>query len=236
MAQMCHIPRLRDCDIRIAKTSKGIGGQSEPSQRSLCFGSPLEAKKELMASVAVARRFYVVCLLALFLVPLALGNEDTSGLDVRAGQRTAVRFFYEPPGNSYFHTPLVFVAVSDEDPRLNSAPSLESGRTAFVRVSEMKSLLDGLRRLGLAWRVAPERTSFGPAINLDHTGKMDITVISSNATAIASIEPKHICRDLSSLDSALSTPRALWELQKFAFSYDCNVPGFDNEAYPDHGP
>jgi hypothetical protein len=197
-------------------------------------GAPENAQNSALKSVAVVRRFYAVCLLLLLIVSLASANADGNRLNIHADQSTAVRFFYDPAGSNYFHTPLVFVVANDRDEQLNTAPALDAGRTAFIRLSEMKMLVDGLARLGLIWHTSPERVPFGPSIQLNQTGRMDITVISSKATAITGLNPKDICATLSSLDSALSTPRALWELQRFTASYHCPVSGFNPDAYPDH--
>lgn len=71
-----------------------------------------------------------------FLACAGRGQSQTSGNKklverIVADENTAIRFFYDPPGGDYFHVPLVFRPVKNGDSRLNTAPILEEGRTAF---------------------------------------------------------------------------------------------------------
>lgn len=163
-------------------------------------------------------------------------------------ENTAVRFFYDPPDGGYFHVPLVFRAVKDGDARLNSAPILEEGRTAFIPITEIGELLKGLANTELQWQESEAVQALGPykRIGLLHEGNkmvfrgedgysvMAITIAHSKGTAKAILKPKRICETLKPLDSALKTPRALWEFQGFRINYGCKVPGFKPEDYPDH--
>jgi hypothetical protein len=65
-------------------------------------------------------------------------------------------------------------------------------------------------------------------------GVMEIRVVSPKGTAVATVSPKRICPTLEPLDAALATSRALWEFQLFRVEDGCKVPGFNNQAYPDH--
>ncbi len=149
-------------------------------------------------------------------------------------ENTAVRFFYNPAGD-YFHFPLVFRAVGQKDPRLNTAPMLIEGRTAYISFSEMQQLMQGLARSGLLWRQS-EKVEVLRSFKVEPpwVEHLEITVVSSKGTARASLDPKNICETLKRLDSALKTPRALWEFQRLRLNYDCKVPGFIYDAYPDH--
>jgi len=147
-------------------------------------------------------------------------------------ENTAVRFFYQPAGD-YFHVPLVFRAVELKDPRLNTAPMAVEGRTAYVSLSEMQQLMQGLAHSDMAWQESEKVETLGSYKKLDITDDMAITAVSSKGTARASLTPKKICKTLKLLDSALKTPRALWEFQGFRLNYGCKVPGFRYGAYPD---
>ncbi len=155
-------------------------------------------------------------------------------LDASVSLNTAVRFFFTP-GN-YFHTPLIFRVVTSQDQRLNTAPMLPEGRTVYISAPEMQRLLKGLQKLGLSWRESKVKIEFGDATEITPDYRLAITVISSAGTAEAGFDPNKICQNLAPLDSALSTPRALWEFQEFRTEYKCAVPGFNGQKYPDHWP
>lgn len=181
------------------------------------------------------RSFWLLVPLSALIVLLgwAQSSENKGGFGSQTSADTAIRFFYQPAGN-YFHAPLIFQVVGENDPQLATAPMSDAGRSAFIRLSEMKALTQGLERLGLTWKTSQKAEVFGPAIDLNSTGNMDITIRFSKSTALAELDPKNICSALDTLGQSLSTPRAQWEFQKFRLNYGCSVPGFNPEAYPDH--
>jgi hypothetical protein len=158
---------------------------------------------------------------------------DGNVLNSPADESVAIRFFFQPPGDS-FHAPLIFRVVDEKDPRLNTAPILDSGRTAYISLSDMQRLLPAVTHLPLLWRHAETVEVFGSSRVLQLVDTMDITVVSSHGTARAALDPKKICETLKPMDSAIKTPRALWEFQLFRIGYGCKVPGFNYDAYPDH--
>ncbi len=189
-----------------------------------------------MKAIQEVRRFIWLLVPLLGLIVLlgwAQTGENTGGTGSRVSADTAIRFFYHPAG-SYFHAPLIIRVVGENDPQLITAPMSEAGRTTYIRLSEMKSLTQGLERLGLTWKVSQEAEEFGPAFDLALTGKMDITVRLSKSTELAELDPKSICTTLGVLAPSLTTPRAQWEFRKFRLNYGCRVPGFNSDAYPDH--
>lgn len=152
---------------------------------------------------------------------------------------TAVRLFYNlgaEKSRDYFHGPLTFRAVTEGDPRINTAPLVpHRGRTVYISFGEMRNLIDGLARFDVPWESSRGRESLDWSVEpLPDTDKMDILIVFSKGTARAKLDPKKICTVLKPLDSALKTPRALWEFQRFRLNYGCQVPGFDAGAYPDH--
>lgn len=146
-------------------------------------------------------------------------------------ENTAVRFFYDI-GTDYFHFPLIFRPVAQGDPRLNTAPMGEEGRTAYVSGKEMRDLIRGLANSGLSWQESEKVEPLGSFKHVLITN--EIRVVCSKGTAIAHFDPKRICQTLELLDSELKTPRALWEFQLFRQGYGCKVTGFNWDAYPDH--
>lgn len=185
------------------------------------------------------------CVLALALLVAAYGekvqsnqnHERLSVLNSPVDEKTVVRFFYQPSGD-YFHFPLVFRVVEENDPLLNTAPMREEGRTAYISLSEMQDLAHLLAHSGLGWQESETVEVLGSCKKLGLNGigldTMDVRFVSSRGTATAEFSPKVICMILKPLDSALKTPRALWEFQRFRLNYNCKVPGFKPDAYPDH--
>jgi hypothetical protein len=165
-------------------------------------------------------------------------REGASVLNSPVGEHTVVRFFYQPAGGDYFHFPLVFRAVKEGDPQLNTAPMQEEGRTAYISLLEMRELVQTLAKMDLAWKESDAVEPLGPFKKLMRAGiglnAMEVFVGCSKATARAPIAPKRICETVAPLDSAFRSPRAVWELQLFRLGYDCKVPGFKEDAYPDH--
>jgi hypothetical protein len=160
-------------------------------------------------------------------------RERVSVLDSPVDKKTAVRFFYDPPGD-YFHKPLVFHLAEDGSPVLNTAPVHEEGRIAYISVSEMRALVNSLAHTRLAWRESKTVEVLGSFKSLPVSDDMEILVTFANGTAKAEISPKAICATLRPLDAVLKTPRALWEFQLLRLDDGCEVPGFKAEAYPDH--
>ena len=157
---------------------------------------------------------------------------DGNVLNSPADESVAIRFFLQPPGD-YFHAPLVFRVVDQKDPCLNTAPMLESGRTAYITLSEMQRLLPAVSHTRY-WQEGEVVEVLGSPSVLSIARMMDITIVSSHGTARGTLDPKEICHTLGPWDSLLRTPRALWEFQLFRQGYDCKVPGFNYDAYPEH--
>lgn len=162
-------------------------------------------------------------------------REGASVLNSSVDENTVVRFFYQPALGDYFHFPLIFRAVGESDPLLITAPMREEGRTAYISRSEMRELVGHLAQMDLAWKESNAVEALGPFKKLDPAGiGLEIFVGYSKGTARTMIAPAKICETLTPLDSTLKSPRAVWELQLFRSGYDCKVPGFKYDAYPDH--
>lgn len=85
-------------------------------------------------------------------ITLCRQNQQTGTVfNSKVQENTAVRFFYEPPGN-YFHVPIVFHAVEPEDRRLNTTPVDVQGRIAYISLNEMSLLLRVLARSNVSWQ------------------------------------------------------------------------------------
>ncbi|MHB8486278.1 MAG: hypothetical protein ACYDCM_11225 [Candidatus Acidiferrales bacterium] len=154
-------------------------------------------------------------------------------LECPADETAAIRFFYNS-GPDYFHFPLIFRAVSQGDPRLNTAPMGVEGRTAYISRTEMRQLIQKLAHSDASWQESEKVEALGSFKQLRSSDSMEILIVCSKGTTRAKVDPKTICETLKLLDSALKTPRALWEFQLFRQGYGCHVPGFNPDAYPDH--
>jgi hypothetical protein len=159
---------------------------------------------------------------------------NQSDLHLEADEKTVVRFFYQPAPGDYLHAPLVFRVVEEGSPLLNTAPMREAGRTAYISLSEMRGIVETLKRSDIVWEESADIVTLGSYKKLPLFDDMAILVANSMGTAKTRIAPKTICRTLKPLDAALKTPRALWEFQGFRLNYGCEVPGFAHDAYPDH--
>jgi len=176
------------------------------------------------------------CILILAILTTAAGqaSKDVTkvhGLTLPASKDTTVRFFFQPLDGRYFHIPLLFRVVNKSDPRRNTAPMLDVGRTAYVSLSEMQQIVARLAQLPLQWDESAKIQKLETYEDLDLVPRMRIDILSVDGTAKSSIDPDNICKTLSQLDDALQTPRALWEFQLFRMGYDCRVPNFNPDAY-----
>ena len=148
---------------------------------------------------------------------------------------TAVRFFYNPPAGAYFHFPLVLCTVTAGDARLSASRMQPEGRVSYVTQADMARLLRGLAAAGLSWRVSIAVQPLGSFKKLGTLPpEMQILVVSSKGTAWAFVDPKQICTTLAPLDSAIKTPRALWQFQRLRVDDRCAVQGFNWDAYPEY--
>jgi len=174
-------------------------------------------------------------LLGLFLLTAATAcsAQSPNVLHSPADPSTAVRFFFD--GGNYFHPPIIFRVVPPTDKRLDTAPVLRPGRTVYITQTEMQKLLEGLLAMGLHWDKS-RRTSFEDATRVLPEYGMSIYVLSSRGTVKSGFDTSKICQNLAPLDSAFHTPRALWEFKVFQAEFNCEIPGLDGNAYPDHWP
>ena len=146
----------------------------------------------------------------------------------------AIRFFYNNESN-YFHGPLLFRSVPAGDPRLNTAPMLDEGRTAYISHEEMSELLSRIASTDFQWQNSEKSEALGKGTRIPYRGDyMQVLVLCRKNTSKGRIEPKQICQKLAPLDAALVSPRARWEFQLLRVNDGCTVQNFDYDAFPDH--
>jgi|HubBroStandDraft_5_1064220.scaffolds.fasta_scaffold27558_2 hypothetical protein len=146
---------------------------------------------------------------------------------------TTVRFFYHPPNADRFVFPLVFRVADPNDERMKVAPVLAEGRTVHISLSEMQDLVAGMTRSILMGQQTRGIEVLEPWEMIPTTETMDVVLIFSKGAARGAILRRNICKTLGSLDSAIKTPRAYWEFQRFRSYYECRVSGFDDAKYSD---
>ena len=154
-------------------------------------------------------------------------------LTLAADKDSVVRFFFFPDFNNYFHGALLFRVVEENDPRWNTAPVSDVGRSAYITLSEMRGLFAALSAEPLSWQESPKIEELETYKTIRSDGRMDIKILSSGGTAKSGIPPKEMCETLARLDPVLRTPRALWEFQFFRQQFECRVPNFNPKAYHD---
>jgi hypothetical protein len=154
-------------------------------------------------------------------------------LTLVADKDSVVRFFFFPAYNNYFHVALLFRVAEENDPRWNTVPLFDEGRTAYISFSEMRGLFAALSAEPLSWEESAKIEELETYKTIRSDGRMDIKILSSGGTAKSGIPPKQMCETLARLDPVLRTPRALWEFQFFRQQFDCRVPNFDPRAYHD---
>lgn len=183
-------------------------------------------------------RVCFLLLVTLMSAPWSSGQAASQGpaLTLYASKDSVVRFFYQPSDSSYFHVALLFRVVEESDPRWNTAPVFEVGRTAYVSLSDMQRLMTNLSHLSLRWDESAKVESLETYKNIHSYGGMGIKALSANGTAKATIQPEKTCETLAPLDDALRAPRALWEFQLFRSQYHCRVPNFNPNAYLERVP
>jgi hypothetical protein len=160
-------------------------------------------------------------------------NPDPGILASPADATTAVRFFFHPPGSDRFVYPLVVRVAPDNDEKMKTAPLLTEGRTVYISLPEMKDLLGSMERSIMMGQQTRNVEVFGSWEMIPSSEAMDVFVISSKGAARGVVLQKDICKTLSSLDSSIRNPRALWEFEKFRLYNGCRVPGFDDAKYSD---
>jgi hypothetical protein len=191
-----------------------------------------------MSKVNCVARICFLLLVTFASAPRSSSQATSQGhtLTLPADKDSVVRFFYQPDHNNYFHVALLFRVVDENDPRRNTAPVFDVGRTAYISISEMRKLLTALSAASLSWEESTTVEGLETYKTIHSYRGMGVKILSSKGTAKATIQADKICETLAPLDGALRTPRALWEFQLYRLQYDCRVPSFDPKAYPDRMP
>lgn len=131
-----------------------------------------------MAMHTALRVFFLMTLLSASL-SAGQSTKEAASLTLPVDKNIVVRFFYLP-ANDYLHPALIFRVAGAKSQRLNTAPiTNHGGRTPYISIKEMQSLIKMLDRSGLAWRETktvevPKMVGFR-----ETTGKLEIKIFSS---------------------------------------------------------
>lgn len=151
-----------------------------------------------------------------------------------AGEKDiGIRVFYAPLTDKIapFKFPRVFVPTSAQDPRLGKL----YGYTLYVLPKEVESLLRKLYELDLNWKAHSTPTPLrvrGPQLpTVAVHDRVQVIVSCDKGSCEAFFDGDRFCAVLAGLDSALTTPRALWEFQGYRVNFGCKVPEYDPHKF-----
>jgi hypothetical protein len=149
-------------------------------------------------------------------------------------EKTALSFYWFGDMDSHFRDPINFFVVPDADRRMHKVEMPEEDRqvNVFVSAVEMKRIFDGLKALALPWADLGGREEFKDKFHRKGTDMLDITVVSSDATAKAYIRIARMCDQLDRLDSVMPSPRILWQFRTFRLDNGCYIRDYDNSVIP----
>jgi hypothetical protein len=152
-------------------------------------------------------------------------------LSTPVDDNTVVRFYYLPQVRDHYIHPLVLRVATHNEDQMQNAPLLLEGVTAYISLSEMKSLVAKMIDTIEMPLQTGNREVLGSFQFLPETIDMDAVIIYSKGAARGSIAPKDICAKLEALNSTIRSPRALWQFQLFRRYNACLVPNFDSTKY-----
>jgi hypothetical protein len=112
-------------------------------------------------------------------------SNERHPLTLIADKNSVVRFFFIPAYIAYFPGPLVIRVVEENDPRWNTAPVNDVGRSAYITLSEMRRLFAALSAELLSWEESPKIEELETYKTIRNDGRMDIKILSSGGSRFA---------------------------------------------------
>jgi hypothetical protein len=183
------------------------------------------------------RKTHYAIVLSLLSFPIVCAGQtvkDSRVLSSVANNNTRIRIFYQHDIEDYFYPPIIVRAVSERDPRRDTAPLKPEGRFVFVTMTEIQELLKILSLSTIGWSETSKAEGLGPSYRAEGLGYLDVTVVSSAGTARSGIDRNRVCKLLANLSTAIDTPRALWEFQYYRWIDGCKVENFDPNRHTSH--
>jgi hypothetical protein len=152
-------------------------------------------------------------------------------IDWKNQEDLGIRIFYSPAG-LLAHPPRVFLPMSPLDQRLGVLDREVIG----VTPSEMRALLRKLADADLDWIAYNQTIPLFPGfMNLPREGfsRVEFLVSCGKGSCEAYLNPVRFCDVLSTLDSAITTPKGLWYFQTYRVNLGCKIIGYDPQKYHD---
>src|SRR5271157_2699905 len=140
--------------------------------------------------------------------PQTGGHESVLERCERA-EDVAVRFYYNPTINqpNLSPSPIIFLPVSSQDPRLDMRPAW----ILYVTHADLRSVLGVLGQSNFEWKESsvPTRLVVDPFdLPKDHHDSMQVGVSCPTGSATAEVDAKRVCDLLSNVSRSLSSPKA----------------------------
>lgn len=126
-------------------------------------------------------------------------RDDLAGLTV--DDKIVIRFLFTRLQANYVLPPVIFRVAEPGSSNWNTAPVDQYGRSPYISLANMKSLVHVLENNHLSWQsVLTEPLE--PFENIYPNKDLLISVYASNGMATASVSPKQICRILAQANRA----------------------------------
>jgi hypothetical protein len=142
-----------------------------------------------------------------------------------------VRFYFNPlaHGEGTAHSPLIFMPVSSQDPRLDTRPAW----ILYITLTDLQSALNVLADRQILWKEStiPKRLVVDPVdLPEPQHDSMEIAVSSPRGSASAQVGAERTCDLLSEISDAVTNAKARESLSFYRRSVFC-AP---SEANGDH--
>lgn len=182
-------------------------------------------------SLFVSLTLFMIVLCFSFPVCISAQNlKAIPGLTV--SDKTVVRFLYRRLNANYVLPPVIFRVSDAGSPNWNTAPVDKYGRSPYISLSEMKSLVRKLEGSNLRWQVSSPASPIEPFETIYPNKNLFITIYASSEMATTSISPSEFCKILSRVNDSIEPKRAHWEFEYFRRGCGCKVPGYKADEYP----
>jgi hypothetical protein len=170
---------------------------------------------------------------AIFVVAIILHAQDRkTASKLTVDGNTAMRFNFQRPNANYVLPALIFRVAEVGTSNWDTAPIDRYGRSAYISVAEMRSLVHGLDKNRIFPQLSSTIEPIEPFEKTSISENVVVTIYASDGTATASIRPKEICESLARFNDLIEGRRAHWEFEYFRLGCGCKVPGHKYDAYP----
>lgn len=185
-----------------------------------------------LSSTHIKMQFSMILALSFLSVLSSSAQDQKAVSNLTVDGNTSVRFLFRRLNANYVLPALIFRVADFRDPNWNTAPIDRHGRSPYISLSEMRSLVRRLEDNHLRWQVSSPARPIEPFEEIAPDRNLFITIYASNEMAAASISPNEFCELLSRVNKIIELKRAHWELEYFRRGCGCQVRGYKSDAYP----